>query len=246
MVLVARRDGQSWEHALDEVERRADSDEPLDDRRLAQWTAIERRLRERAGDIDVFADASVVEASFTVGLQVSLFAAEASVSYPYWEQEDPDAFRALVVDAVRIVEEETGFEAWDPQTGQAFDGTLDDETGLAAVRKMNAEGGEPSIFGGDDEPAIGGEPTAGVEPTAGDEPTVPAVGGSALAATQREDRRRAKRYLTVGAIVLPLALLVLLLGEPGQLTVLGLAIGVVDLAVGAYLWRRSPAGSGGG
>lgn len=239
VVLVARRDGQSWEHALDEVERRADSDQTLDDRRLAQWTAIERRLRERAGDIDVFADASVVEASFTVGLQVSLFADEASVSYPYWEQEDPDAFRALVVDAVRIVEEETGFEAWDPQTGQAFDGTLDDETGLAAVRKMNAEGGVTSTFGGDDEPAIAGEPAVGGEPT------VPAVGGSALAATQREDRRRAKRYLAVGAIVLPLALLVLLMGEPGPLTVLGLAIGVVDLAVGAYLWRRSRAGSDG-
>lgn len=156
VILVPRRDGQSWKHALDEVELRADSDEPLDDRRLAQWTAIERRLLERASEIDVFADASVVEASFTVGLQVSLFADEACVSYPYWEQEDPDAFRALVVDAVRIVEEETGFEAWDPQTGQAFDGTLDDETGLAAVRKMNAEGGEPGRFDVDGEPAVGG------------------------------------------------------------------------------------------
>jgi hypothetical protein len=105
---------------------------------------------------------------------------------------------------VRIVEEETGFAAWDPQTGEAFSGTPDDERGLHAVREMHAA-------------------------------------ESAAAPRRQQDRRRARRYLLVGAVVTPVALLVMLLGEVRPLLVVALVVGVADLGIGAYLWRRSGA-----
>ena len=72
------------------------------------------------------------------GVQVSLHDDSAFVSYPYWEQADPAAFHAAVAEVVRAVAEETGYDAYDPQRGDSFDGTFHDGSGLDVVRRINA------------------------------------------------------------------------------------------------------------
>ena len=203
ITLVQRRPGQDWEDAVDEAVERGDADAELDDERRRQWAQIEREVRELVGDVDSDVDAAVAELAHPEsGLQVSLFAHEAAVSYPYWDQPDRQGFHRLVADVVAIVEKVTGLSAYDPQTGEAFNGTPDDERGLEAARSLSEGGGRDRD-------------------------------------ASSEDTARARRYLGIGAVVTLAAAVYLLTGRTSPLMVIALAIGVVDLAVGAYFLTRA-------
>ncbi len=73
------------------------------------------------------------------GLQVMVFAGSGAVTFAYWEHEDREAFHHKVAQVVQIACQETGWRAYDPQTDEAFDGTFDDEPGLAGVSQIRAE-----------------------------------------------------------------------------------------------------------
>jgi hypothetical protein len=213
IVLVPRREGQSWEEAL-----RAGSADTRSREELREvWGRIESRLtRTLTGELDSWseeADAdgpTVGELSVTdSGLQVQLFLGQAAVSFPYWHQDDPDAFHQQVREAVRVVEEETGYAAFDPQTDSAFDGTFDDEPGIDFTRGLH-----------DQPPASASASHAQVEPRA-----------------FYSGRRRAGTYLVIGAIVTVAAALWLTTGRGGTMSWVALAIGVADLFIGGMAWR---------
>lgn len=217
IILVPRRPGQSWESALDD-----DTADPRARLDLQQvWSRIESRLSATLdGEIDswnaadddgtTIGELSVMES----GLQVELFVGQAAVSFPYWEQEDSEALHRQVTEAVRVVAEETGYAAaYDPQTDQAFDGTLADEEGIAFTQQLTASHGS-------------------VDRTA---PTPTLVEAPSF----YSGRRRAGTYLVIGLIVTLGAGTWLLTGNGGPLAWVALAIGVADLVIGARAWTSS-------
>lgn len=221
IILMPRRPGQSWESALDD-----DGAETRGRQALQQvWSRIESRLgatldgeidsrrAENDDDGSTIGELAVMES----GLQVQLFVGQAAVSFPFWEQEDSPAFHRQVTEAVRVVAEETGYAAYDPQTDQGFDGTFDDEVGIAFTQRLGAGDGS----------------TDGTGPPPVEAP--PFYSG----------RRRAGTYLLIGLIVTLAAGTWLLTGNGGALSWVALAIGVADLVIGARAWTSSrPPGPG--
>lgn len=231
ITLVRRRPGQTWEDALEAAEQH--EGEPLGPEQLARWPRIERRITEiLGGDTESVAEDSMVElAHKRTGLQVYLFAAEAGVSYPYWEQEDPERFHQQVAAVVAVLEEETGLSAYDPQTGETFDGTPADENGIAFVGTLRvqhtvADAGIPWP----------GAPSLPVGPeTVVREGAVPPP-----ALVDRRPQRRALRYLVTGVVVLAFAVPLLVINpQPSPFAYLAVAIGVLDTVVGLVLWWRA-------
>ena len=225
ITLVRRRPDQSWHDAMS-----YSSPDPRGRAEMVRiWDRIESRLsgvlegqvevwRTDVGDergvesedsgsaslTSLIAELSVVE----TGLQVELFDGQASVAFPYWEQDDPESFHTLVGEVVRIVAEETGYAPYDGQTDAPFDGTVDDGPGLEAVRRLQRSDRSAEAAVPHHDPSRG----------------------------WYSGRRRAVTYLAVGVIVTVAATLSLLSGNGGALSWLALAIGVVDLAIGARAW----------
>lgn len=229
IVLLPRRPGQSWEEALEE--RSPDHRSPAELRGV--WARVEARLTETlTGEVEswtadpgsassagpgyerTIGELNVVDA----GIQVELFHGEAAVSFPYWEREDPQDLHAQVTEAVRVLAEETGYFAYDPQTDRPFDGTFDDEAGVAHTQQLAATDGSAQQWSAPAEPLR----------------QVPFFSG----------RRRALTYLVIGAIVTLYALASLFSGGAGALTWVALAIGVLDLAIGAHAWRSDGPSAG--
>ncbi|MDQ6522362.1 hypothetical protein RB608_02070 [Nocardioides sp. LHD-245] len=151
ITLAARADGQDWDDVLDALELAALADVPLSpEGRAAGMRVLDRigvRVAGTLGGWNRFeptADGTLVGTLTATegGVQVSLHDDSAFVSFPYWDQSDPDAFHAAVAAVVRIVGEETGYDAYDPQTGSDFDTTFADAGGLDLVRRLRA-GEEP-------------------------------------------------------------------------------------------------------
>lgn len=145
ILLVDRADGEDWDAAVERWESLVEEDAPAPPERLAAMRERLDRIALRLADLDTWTryDADGVSgiSGESVPISVDLEVYGGTVSYPYWEQDDPTAFRRTVADVVRIAAEETGLEAWDPQTGEAFDGTFHDERGLEAMRRIAARDG---------------------------------------------------------------------------------------------------------
>lgn len=233
--LYPRRPGQEWDDVIEAAEA---DDEALagDEAALAAgvetFRRIELRLREvLTGTIeswsaeetggDVYGELSAVD----TGIQVELFDRSASVSFAYWEQEDLEAFHAQVRRAVEIVADETGYEAFDAQTGETFDGTFDDETGRTLTRELGEES--------DHTPAADGTTAAGSSVDAG------RTQAAATAPDPRRSptnlRRRGWIYLILGVALVALAAQRLGSGGGSAITWALLVIGALDLAGGAFL-----------
>lgn len=237
ITLLPRRPGQDW----DDVLRRPPADGRDRQQLLAVWDRVEARLRDALpGQVEVWRSAPDTDtptiAELTVmetGLQVGLYAGTASVSFPYWEQDDPESFHRTVTTAVRVVAEETGYAAFDPQTDAPFDGTFDDERGIEFTRGLSHGSGG----------AIFAVPDPGASATSGPAGSAAPAQGSGFGQIPTEERRpfysgrrRAGTYLVVGIVVTIGALLLLAAGRTGTVTWIALAIGVADLLVGAALW----------
>lgn len=122
ILLVGRAPGQPWQDAL--AARAAAANRPGEP---ADITAAARHLWDRlAGELQARwpglqrhdGARSVVLEDPDTGVQVHLFLDEAAVSVPYWHDDSP----RVVMEDLRAIamwlEEETGFEAYDPQLGR--------------------------------------------------------------------------------------------------------------------------------
>lgn len=240
ILLYPREPGQDWATVLEADEAETDEavleDPAALEGGVATFRRIEARLREVLGDDveswvaeetggDVFGELS----DATTGLQVELYHGSASVAFPYREREDAAGFHDQVRRAVQVVAEETGFEAYDRQRDDTFDGTIDDGPGLAAARGSAQQEGAPlegTVVAGSGGPIAPGEAPEGVPTT-----TSPA--------DIRQDpafmRRRGWLYLVLGALLTAYGLWRLTTPATGWLTGLVLAIGVFDLLGGLFM-----------
>lgn len=236
ITLMPRSPDQDWDEALE-----ASNDVEVQDRAalLEIWGRINARLRallpgqveshtQGPGSTDsLIGELAVVDN----GIEVMLFAGQASVSFPFWEQGDPESFHHQVAEAVRIVAEETGYAAYDQQTDAEFDGTFDDEPGIAFTRHLRDEGAAH-----DADP--GAARTGHVRPSAEVEGYLQRISAQPPRPFY-SGRRRAGTYLVIGAIVTAVALWQIASTDAGPVWWVALAIGVADLAVGAVGWFRA-------
>ena len=149
ILLYPRQPGQTWEQVVEADEQDGPEGTQADlDAGVATFRRIEARLREQltepvetwvAEEVggDVYGELSALDS----GLQVELYDRSASVSFPYGGGTDRGELHDRARHAVRIVGEETGYEAYDPQRERTFDGLFDDEAGHAEARRIAAEGG---------------------------------------------------------------------------------------------------------
>jgi len=237
ITLVRRRPGQSWDDAFEAAERQQNA--PLRPEQLAIWPRIERRVAEILGEgTESAVDPTAAELThMSTGVQVTLFAGEAAVTYPYWEQPDPERFHRQVADVVAVVEEETGLSAYDQQSAEAFDGRIFDADTIAFVRTLHAR--EAAKAAGIPWPAdlLPTRPGGSApEPRSAPAPT----GGDGIARADPGARRRALRYLITGVVILVFSIPLLTLNpDPSFFGYFAVAIGVVDTVVGVVLWRRA-------
>ncbi|MGO0575782.1 hypothetical protein [Ornithinimicrobium panacihumi] len=160
ILLYPREPGQDWQAILDADE--ADTPQELLDDEAAMNAGVEtfRRIESRlrrfvSGETETWVAEETggdVLGEFTdlaSGLQVAVYHGSAAVTFPYRPVDNLAGFHIKVREAVRIVAEETGYEAYDPQRGVDFDGTIDDGPGREAAAKLAAEGGAPAGEAGD-------------------------------------------------------------------------------------------------
>lgn len=257
ILLYPRRPGQDWSEvvAADEAEtpEEALQDEGVLAEGVATWARIEDRLRERlAGPVetwvaeetggDVFGELTASD----TGLQVELFHGSAAVSFPGGGGDDDDEVQDKVREAVRVVAEETGYEAYDPQTADGFDGTF----AAGAVGSAGSAG--PAGPAGSGERGGGGT-VSGAGPALEPDAVVPAQDGAAggtgpagtgpadrALADPRQDpaflRRRGVLYLLLGVLLTAYGLWRLTgAGGTGWITVVVIVIGVVDVLGGLMM-----------
>lgn len=140
---VSRAPGEDWEDALDST---GVSPEPSPGER-ARLRAVLDRIEARAqGTLGPWERYDAEEGSLVgelsdpaTGVQIGVYSSMASLSYPYWERDDPAPFHGAVRHLVAVISEETGMEPYDPQAGDAFDGTFEDASGREAVRRLGAQ-----------------------------------------------------------------------------------------------------------
>jgi len=118
-------DGQSWEEVLameEEASDRGRSAFPVPDEVREQWQRIIDRVQSVLPESTAEAEHLELEIhDAATGISVSADKHSAGLRVPYWYRgAEADQVLALVADVVRIVCEETGFEAWDPQMGRPF------------------------------------------------------------------------------------------------------------------------------
>lgn len=243
--LYPRTPGQDWDSVIEADQQEGPAmDQAQLDSGLATFRRIEARLREQLTepvevwvaeetDGDVVGELSATES----GLQVELYDRSASVSFPYWEREDLPAFHDLVRRAVAIVADETGYQAYDNQTGSTFDGTFDDEAGRDLTRRLSTgEGSAPTDAGTTEGYAVGagtGSPAPGA--------MTPGVAASGDAPAQPDPRRspqalrrRGWLYVIIGLVLTFFGVQRWMGGDPDLLTWFILGIGAFDL-IGGWL-----------
>ncbi|MGD8199174.1 DUF308 domain-containing protein [Ornithinimicrobium sp. W1679] len=164
ILLYPRQPGQTWEQVVEADEQDGPEGTQADlDAGLAVFRRIEARLREQLTEPvdtwvaeelggDVYGELTGLDS----GLQVELYDRSASVAFPYGGDTERGELHESARHAVRIVAEETGYEAYDPQRGRTFDGLFDDEAGHAEADRLAAEGGsDPAGTGPEDDEGYG-------------------------------------------------------------------------------------------
>ena len=151
IVLLPRQPDQDWDAVLaaDEADTPEEvlADESAMTAGVETFRRIEGRLRRfLTGDAETWVaeetggDVLGEFESTDTGIRVELYHGSASVSLPYREADNLAGLHIKVREAVRIVAEETGYEAYDPQTRAPFDGTLHEGDLRAAALAGGAAG----------------------------------------------------------------------------------------------------------
>lgn len=231
IALYPRTPGQSWAEVVAADEHDGPGvDQAALEAGVAAFRRIEAQLREHLTepvevwvaeetDGDVFGELTGTES----GLQVELYDRSASVSFPVRARADRAVFLDQVRRAVRIVATETGYEAYDPQTGRTFDGLIEEE-GLDPEELAHASG---TPTGGTAGGASGGLAAA----------TGP--GGAGAAALAHMDakmlRRRSILYIVLGGILTVFALMRFAADDFGWFAWLIAGFAAFNLFAGAML-----------
>ncbi|MCK0112519.1 hypothetical protein MWU75_10250 [Ornithinimicrobium sp. F0845] len=260
ILLYPRTPGQDWVEVLAADE----TDGPVLDqtglnRGVATFRRVEARLRDQLAepvrtwvaeelDGDVLGQLQTRDS----GLRVDLNDRSASVSAPYGGPGAP--VQDLVRQAVEIVAAETGYEAYDPQRGDTFDGSFDDVAAQASpVRTPDQDdlwAEEPASHdpeGGESADAASG--AALHDSVADDEdhdaPLDPRAERARLIQERRQElleqrstpkalRRRGWVYVVFGVLLTVIAVMRVSAGQTDFLTWLFLGFGAFEL-VGAWL-----------
>ena len=133
-IYFVRRDpGQTFEDALDELERSFEEGEPteLTDSDLEVWEALLPRAREILGDLDV-GDEDETRRGLTArssGVELTLISGELEIHVPTPPPGTDDLeLMSTVYELARAVEDETGLEGYDPQVGEPVSAALDEDS----------------------------------------------------------------------------------------------------------------------
>ena len=248
--LYPRSPGQDWDSVIEADQQDGpEMDQAQLDSGVATFRLIEARLREQLTepvevwvaeetDGDVVGELTATES----GLQVELYDRSAAVSFPYWEREDLGRFHDLVRRAVAIVADETGYQAYDNQTGSTFDGTFDDETGRELTRRLGEGQGADGAAGATAAGATG----AGLAGAGSSGTGMATTSGSGAEETPAKPdprrspqslRRRGWLYVIIGLVLTFFGVQRWLAGDTGVLTWFVLGIGAFDLIGGWMMFN---------
>jgi hypothetical protein len=139
-ILLPREPGQSWDEVLDAHEQVVveGADRPLGSSARARAERIADRLQGHDPQLERFTTERHIELTRPdgTGVQVSLFERELAVTVAYWHVgRAARAVMELVWSYLAILEQETGWEIYDPQLGRSLDRARD----LAAVSGRHAD-----------------------------------------------------------------------------------------------------------
>ena len=260
ILLYPRTPGQDW----GEVVAADEDDGPEMDlsglnRGVATFRRVEARLREQLSepvrtwvaedlDGDILGQLQTRDSR----LRVDLYDRSASVSAPYGGPGAP--VQDLVRQAVEIVAAETGYEAYDPQRGDTFDGSFDEVTGQALPSHVTDHDDlwaeeTSSHVPGDAGPPDAATASALQDLVGGDgdqdAPLDPRAERARLIQERRQQvleqrstpaalRRRGWLYVVLGVLLTGMGLVRLSGGDAGAFTWLFLGFAVFEL-VGAWL-----------
>lgn len=244
--LYPRQPGQDWSSIIDADQQDGpEMDQAQLDAGVATFRRIEARIREQLTepvevwvaeetDGDVIGELNAMDS----GLQIELYDRSASVSFPFGDRDDVEAFHRSVRRSVAIVADETGYQAYDNQTGSAFDGTFDDETGNAMVRQLGEDtDGDLAGAGAVGAGTVGAGAATGVTPA---DDASPGLGDRVDPRRSPQAlRRRAWLYLIIGLILVFFGAQRWIGGDSGWLTWLIIGIGIFDLIGGWMMFQTS-------
>ena len=151
-ILLHRQPGQSWDEVLEATERRVEQelDPPFSPSARAWAERIADRLQAHDPKLERFTSRHCIDLDRPddTGVQVSLFEHELAVTVPYWHTgRAARAVMELVWSYLAILEQETGWETYDPQLGRGLDRARDLEVVSGSHADMSAR--LPGLVGGD-------------------------------------------------------------------------------------------------
>jgi hypothetical protein len=129
-ILLHRQPEQSWDQVLEANERRVveGADRPFNPSARARVQRIADRLQAHDPQLERFTSQDCIELTRPddTGVQVWLFEHELGVTIPYWHTgQAARAVMELVWSYLAILEQETGWETYDPQLGRSLDRARD-------------------------------------------------------------------------------------------------------------------------
>lgn len=132
-IYFVRRDpGQSFEDALDELEGSFDDGDlgELTDSDVEQWEALLPKVRELLGEVEVDdSDQSTRElVARDSGIELTMIQGELAIRLPEDSGQDSLELMTTVYALARTVEDVTGLEGYDPQTGEPVSTALDEDS----------------------------------------------------------------------------------------------------------------------
>lgn len=132
-IYFVRRDpGQSFEDALDELEGTFEDGDlgELEDADLEQWEALLPKVRELLGELDVddSDDATRELVARESGIELTMIQGELAIRLPEDSTQDSLELMTTVYALARTVEDVTGLEGYDPQSGEPVSARLDEDS----------------------------------------------------------------------------------------------------------------------
>jgi hypothetical protein len=130
LILLHRGPGQSWDEVLEADERLAmeGADRPFSSFARARAERIADRLQAHDPQLERFTTEHHIELTRPdgAGVQVSLFEGELAVTVAYWHTgRAARTMMELAWSYLAILEQETGWEIYDPQLGRSLDRARD-------------------------------------------------------------------------------------------------------------------------
>ncbi len=152
-LLLYREPGQSWDEVLEANERLVmeEGNRRLSPATRARLERIADRLQTHDPQLERFTTEQHIELTRpdNSGIQVSLFSDELAVKVPYWHTgQVAQMVMEIVWSYLAVLEQETGWETYDPQLGRTLDRAHDLNDVTGSHTDMSAR--LPRMFPGSD------------------------------------------------------------------------------------------------